>query len=91
VSDNPREPKGQEILRNVAAKALSDPEYKRSLIDNPNEVLAKEGIEIPEGVNVVIHENTADTIHLALPADLPDGGELDIEIVDITIIVATHF
>jgi hypothetical protein len=91
VSDYPREPKGQEILRNVAARALSDPEYKRSLIDNPNDVLANEGIEIPEGVNVVIHENTADTIHLSLPVDLPDVGELDIDIVDITIIVATHF
>jgi hypothetical protein len=91
VSDYPRELKGQEILRNVAARALSDADYKRDLINNPNEVLSSEGLDIPDGVNVVIHENTEDTIHLSLPADLPDIGELDIEIVDITIVVATHF
>jgi hypothetical protein len=91
MTDDSQALEGQKILRNVAAKALSDPNYKRDLVKNPNEVLDREGLDIPPGVTVVIHENTDDTIHLALPADLPDLGELDIDIVDITLIVTTHF
>lgn len=91
MTDDSQQVEGQRILRNVAAKALSDPDYKRELINNPNEVLGQEGLEIPSGVRIVIHENTEDTIHLALPVDLPDLGELALDIVDITLIVTTHF
>jgi hypothetical protein len=79
-----RQPRGVEILDAVTAKALGSDEYKKQLLDNPAKVLEAEGLEIPDGINIVIHENTEETIHLVLPSKQVD--EIDLEEVDITII-----
>jgi hypothetical protein len=79
-----RQPRGVEILDSVIAKALESEDYKQQLLADPAKVLADEGLTIPEGVNVVIHENTADTIHLVLPSERVetiDLGEVDITII----------
>lgn len=79
-----RQPRGVEILDAVTARALEDPAYKEQLLDNPAEVLSEAGLSIPEGVEIVVHENTADTIHLVLPSQAPTT--IDLREVDITII-----
>ena len=76
-----RQPKGVEILDAVTAKALESEQYREQLLADPVKVLTDEGLTIPEGVNVVIHENTEDTIHLVLPSQIVvmiDLGEVDI-------------
>ena len=79
-----RQPKGVEILDAVTAKALDDSDYKRRLKAEPKTVLREEGLVIEEGIEIVIHENTGDTIHLVLPSKLPTS--IEIEEIDITII-----
>jgi hypothetical protein len=79
-----RQPRGVEILDAVTAKALDDPQYKEELLDNPVEVLRREGLTIPDGVDVVICENTPTTIYLVLPSQAVktiDLGEVNIMIV----------
>lgn len=79
-----RQPKGVEILDAITAKALDNPQYKQELLADPVKVLTREGLTVPAGVNVVVHENTANTVHLALPRQTP--ASLDFNDVDITTI-----
>ena len=79
-----RQPKGVEILDAVTAKALGSEEYKRKLRRNPVKVLRDEGLEIPDGVKVVIRQNTANTIYLVLPDQIIET--IDFDEVDITVI-----
>ena len=82
-----RQPRGVEILDAVTAKALESEDYKQRLLADPVKVLTDEGLTIPEGVDVVIHQSTADTIHLVLPSQIAET--IDLREVDITI-VAHH-
>lgn len=82
-----RQPRGVEILDAVTAKALDSNKYKQQLLADPAAVLTAEGLTIPEGVRVVILENTADTIYLVLPSQVVKT--IDLAAVDITI-VAHH-
>lgn len=68
---DPEQVKGYEILQQLAARAADDTEFRRELIDDPDRVLRDAGIEIPEGVTVVVHENTHHEIHLVLPSCPP--------------------
>jgi len=59
----------------VIAKAWTDPAYRRALVTNPQEVIAREfAVDLPAGLAVTVLEDSADTVHLVLvdPADLPD-------------------
>jgi hypothetical protein len=71
VSTDPSQVKGFQILQELAVRALDDPEFRRKLIDHPNEELARAGLKIPEGVRVIIHENTEHELHLVLPSCPP--------------------
>jgi hypothetical protein len=67
VHNDPTNIRGYRILQEIAARALDDEDYRRELIANPNSELEKAGLVVPEGVNVVIHENTRHELHLVLP------------------------
>lgn len=81
-----RQPKGVEILDAVTAEALASDAYRRQLLDDPVKVLTDAGLEIPKEVNVVIHENTEQTIHLVLPARIAQSIDLD----EVSITVIAH-
>jgi hypothetical protein len=70
-SGNP-ENKGHQILNQVAARALEEDDYRQQLIDDPVAVLTDAGLDVPEGVTLIVHENTEDVIHLVLPTQLVD-------------------
>lgn len=76
MSTDQPDSEGFERLERIAARAQDDDAYRQQLLDDPATVLSDEGLTIPEGVNVVVHENTADEIHLVLPA----GEELELEV-----------
>jgi hypothetical protein len=48
---------GQQISQ-LIAKAWLDSEFKEKLIHHPRKMLQHEGIEIPEGVEVIIDQST---------------------------------
>lgn len=49
------------------ARAWSDEAFKQRLLADPAAVLAEQGIAVPPGVEVRMHENTATVFHLTLP------------------------
>ena len=57
------EEKGAKII----AKAMSDDAFKNDLKSNPKKVLAEEGIEVPEGKEIKVVENTQDEVYLVIP------------------------
>ncbi len=63
----------------VIARAWSDPDFKAQLLDDPKTVLAGYGIDLPTGLNLKIVENTADTMHVVLPAVPSQAGDLSDE------------
>ncbi len=60
----------------IVAKAWSDAEFKKRLLSDPNAVLKENGIEIPQGVQFKVMEDTNQLVHLVLP---PPPDEIDIE------------
>ena len=84
--------KGLEHLRRIAAKALDDDAYRQRLLDDTAGTLKQEGITVPSGVNVVVHQNTTQQIHLVLPTGLKQEHELNTDETDITTLnMALHF
>lgn len=63
----------------IVAKAWADEGYKKRLLDDPNTVLKEEGLEIPEGVNFRIIEDTEKTRTLILPWPKVEGDIEDME------------
>ena len=59
---------GFDVLQAVAAKACDSDEYRQQLVDDPATVLAQEGLEVPDGVLIIVHENTENEVHLVLPS-----------------------
>lgn len=70
-------PETQNAWRGVIAKAWTDDQYKRRLIDDPNAVLQSAGLPLPQGVHFVVVENEPDRVHLVLPAK--PSGDVSIE------------
>ena len=62
-------------MQQIVAKCWSDEAFKEKLVADPHATLAAEGVEIPEGVNINVLSNTADTINLVIPA-MPEDMEL---------------
>lgn len=81
--------KGLKHLRRVAAKAFDDDDYRQQLMDDPAGVLKQEGITVPDGVTVVVHQNTARQVHLVLPTGIQDAQELHSEETDVSVLSRT--
>ena len=51
----------------LVARAWGDDAFKQRLLAEPGPALAEQGIAVPTGVEVRVHENTAALLHLTLP------------------------
>ena len=57
-----------ELMTKILARAEEDGDFRARLIADPKAaILAELGTTIPEGFNVVVHEDSATTTHLVLP------------------------
>ncbi len=66
-------------IEKAIARAWTDADFKKKLLSDPHAVLAEHGVEIPEGANVKVVEDTAETQHLVLPV-IPDAfGQLPLD------------
>ena len=79
MSPNPREIKGFQLLDEIGAKALTNTNYRRRLLDDPKSVLRKAGLEVPDDVDVEVHRNRPNLIHLVLPAAPVQADQLDVD------------
>ena len=59
------------------ARAWSDPVFKKRLVTDPKAVLLEQGIEVPDGADVKVVENTDEVVYINLPRqpqdNLPDS------------------
>ena len=55
--------------RAVGDARENDPEFRALLEEDPRAALASKGMEVPEGVEVRVHANDADTLYIAFPPD----------------------
>ncbi len=62
----------QKAYGKLVAKAWSDDEFKAKLLSDPMTVFKENSIEVPEGIEVRMVENTADTMHFILPPEPSD-------------------
>jgi hypothetical protein len=53
----------------VVAQARSDEAFRQRLRDDPRAALAEHGIAIPREKQIIVVENTSDTVHLVLPSE----------------------
>jgi Nitrile hydratase, alpha chain len=58
----------------VISRAWQDPAFKQQLLTDPNAALAQEGITVPSGLKVQVHENSAGVQHIVLPAKPAAGA-----------------
>ncbi len=62
----------------VTDRAVDDGEFRSLLISNPKEAISQElGVDIPEDIDIVVHESDSRTLHLALPTT--ELGEEELE------------
>ncbi len=54
-------------LGRIIKKAWEDEAFKQRLLDNATEVFNEESIDVPEGMEVKVVENTEKVFHLVLP------------------------
>jgi hypothetical protein len=52
----------------VVARAWSDEAFKQRLLADPAAVLRENGVDVPAGTQVQVHEATSSVAHLVLPA-----------------------
>ena len=62
----------------VVAKAWSDEAFRTRLLAQPAAVLKEAGLDVPEGCQLKVVENTERLVHLILPPK-PSTGELSDE------------
>ena len=57
-----------ELRNQILSKAAEDNDFRALLIADPKAAIASEvGTDVPEGFDVVVHEDSATTAHLVLP------------------------
>jgi hypothetical protein len=65
-------------MEQLIAKTWADEVFKQRLMSNPVGVLKEAGVEVPEGIKVVVVEDTETIMHLVLPPK-PSEDELSEE------------
>ena len=64
----------------IALKAWKDPEFKKEILDDPAATYEKYlGQPLPEGVELFVHEEDANTLHITIPQAPDTVAELSDE------------
>lgn len=73
----------QKSFSKIIAKAWTDDEFKVKLMSDPKAALKENGVDVPDGINLKIVEDTPTLTHLTLPErSRAKGGELSDEDLD---------
>ena len=64
-----------EMERRMINRSMEDEEFRQRLLDDPKAAVEQElGSRLPEGIEVRVVEETADTVFLVIPSASPIGG-----------------
>lgn len=78
----------QKLEQQMIERAWQNESLRREMLSNPREVIARElGITIPPGVNIEVHEESANTLHFVLPAK-PDSVSDDLSDEELQMVAA---
>jgi Nitrile hydratase, alpha chain len=67
----------EQMERRLVQRSLEDDAFRQRLIEDPKDAVEQElGTRLPEGAQVRVVEETADTIYLVLHSTSPLGGEV---------------
>ncbi len=69
----------QKAYGKLVVKAWSDDDFKTKLLSDPMKVFKENNMEVPEGIEVRMVENTQDTMHFILPPE-PSDELIDIQL-----------
>jgi hypothetical protein len=58
-----------EVLETIIETAWKDGAFKEKLLKDPRAALAQMNLVVPATLKIVVHEESADTVHLVLPRD----------------------
>lgn len=68
--------KRQELFLSILEKAAEDPDFRNRLLSDAKAAIGEEfDVTVPDGLNIVVHENDLNTVHLPLPAKPAILGE----------------
>ena len=70
---------GTKKMNTLIAACWKDDALKQRFLSDPHAVLAEHGMDVPEGMNVNVVENTDTTVHVTLPAAPTANGDLSDE------------
>ncbi|MCY3940786.1 MAG: NHLP leader peptide family RiPP precursor [Gammaproteobacteria bacterium] len=63
-------PTADEMRNHLTDMAVENPDFRRQLIADPKGVIHQEfGIDVPDNIEIKVHESDMRTVHLALPPD----------------------
>jgi hypothetical protein len=72
---------GRDAIEQDLVEAAEEPEFRESLLNNPTQAFNdRYGVDIPEDIQIHVHEESANAIHLVLPmieTDELSDAELD--------------
>ena len=71
-------PESEPTIEQILAASATHPELRASLLADPRAALRHFGIEIREGVEIRVVENTPEVLHLALPPGAPPAESDDL-------------
>lgn len=66
----------KEIEEKLIARAWQDASFKHELLSNPRAAFEKEGITLPESIEIRVVEESANTLCFVLPMQPSGTGEL---------------
>ena len=66
-------------LTDLFAACWKDEALKARFMADPKAVLAERGIDVPDGIDVNVVENTDNTVHITMPQAPAGAGELSDE------------
>lgn len=66
----------KEIEEQIITRAWQDESFKQELLSNPKAAFEKEGIPLPEGIEVRVAEESPNTFYLVLPVKPSEAAEL---------------
>ena len=59
---------GEEMQRQLIAKAVEDDEFRAQLLADPKGAIQNEyGLELPDSIKLHVHESDINDLHIALP------------------------
>ncbi|WP_334812692.1 NHLP leader peptide family RiPP precursor [Nostoc sp.] len=66
----------REIEEKIIARAWQDASFKQKLLSNPRAAFEKEGIPLPQSIELKVVEESSNTLYFVLPIQPSETGEL---------------